>query len=405
MRYLLLTFLTGCGMGLTVTSKLYDEDTASIDEEDQPSAEPETEPSSPSSEPGSGPTSEPGSEPDSNPDTGNENTSIVISNISPNFGSTSGGTTVTITGGPFDTSTTISFDGYVGTIMSNNGSTIQVVTPSFPAESTADVQINTSIGTRTEYAGFTYFADGSGQTGMIGYLNYLTLTGTYWDDSTYESASGMLTLLQPSSLQWWQLSSSAMGSCVSSNYEYTDSIYIIDPSESALYLQGSSNTISLFWDPTTYLFSNSSLNPSELPDNSYFTLSPLSQTLKGFTVSNLAQTSQTPIVTSPSISGSSPPNISQNQSFSWVISGASWIIIRMGLTDPNSTSYVDEVTCVTSDSGYFTVDSSKWNTWISGNQVDVYFTRAIEQVTTLPHNNSNGRIVGEYTLIGAGFAQ
>ncbi|MEC7984293.1 MAG: hypothetical protein VX278_03960, partial [Myxococcota bacterium] len=91
--------------------------------------------------------------------------------------------------------------------------------------------------------------------------------------------------------------------------------------------------------------------------------------------------------------------------FSWVQSGASWIIIRMDIRIPNQTESLDSVHCISYDTGSFTVDSSKWNPsipWSSNYQVDILFTRVTETVVTLPHDNSSGRMIGQYTLYGAG---
>ena len=63
------------------------------------------------------------------------------------------------------------------------------------------------------------------------------------------------------------------------------------------------------------------------------------------------------------------------------------------------TDYESEVICVVSDDGHFTMNGSLFTSWPSGRQVDVVFTRAYESSTTLPHNNSQSRIIGEHTLM------
>jgi hypothetical protein len=78
--------------------------------------------------------------------------------------------------------------------------------------------------------------------------------------------------------------------------------------------------------------------------------------------------------------------------------------------DPNTLNYSDEINCVAYDDGSFTIDGSQWNGWQVGDllnpvQIDVYFTRVVEQTSLLPHNNTYGRVVGEYTLVGGAFAQ
>ena len=168
--------------------------------------------------------------------------------------------------------------------------------------------------------------------------------------------------------------------------------------------------MSLFWDSTTNLFANENIT-SSLSNNTTYSLNSMSGGMAGFSVSNIMRSSQASIVYSPAISGTTVPNISQYQSFSWSPSGADWIHIRLARLDPITLNYSEEVNCIVLDDGSFIIDGSQWGSWPTMNsdyssvQIDVYFTRVVEQLSILPHNNSFSRIVGEYTLVGGAFAQ
>jgi len=367
-----------------------------------PTNQPESEPNSqPSWEPSTQPSSEPSTQPSSEP--GSQPGNFVISNINPNFGSNTGGNPITISGGPFDSSTTVLLGGYDATVLSNNGSSMMVSTPSFPVESIVDITVQTNDGSQTEYAAYHYFEDGTGLTGAAGSIYYLTTVGSYWG-STTELAGASLIFLMPIDFHWWELSAPAMDTCAPQSYSYANQISIYDLGQSSATL--TPGTINLAWDSTTYQFKNTNLT-GLIANNSTYSMSDFTSTYLGFSVPNLMQTSQAPIVYNPYISGSVPPDITQNHLFTWSPSGADWIHIRLGRVDSSNPQnpYLDEVNCIVYDDGSFMIDGSKWTSWYPGEQIDIYFTRSIEQSSLLPHNNSYGRHVGEYTAVGAGFSQ
>ncbi|MAA78926.1 MAG: hypothetical protein CL916_06670 [Deltaproteobacteria bacterium] len=408
-----------CGMGLKTTVTV---DTAYLEPSDEPSlsptSEPENQPTSepedePTSEPTNQPTSEPSS-PTSEPESTSGDGDFVISNITPQFGSTSGGTEVTISGGPFDASAYVDFGGYPAQVISNNGISLVVQTPSFPGEGTSDITINTNDGSQTAFSAFQFFADGTGQTGGIGSVYYITSTGDYWGSTTVELSGANMTFVSPTQFQWWEFNTTSMDTCSNSSYQYPGVFTVYDFGQSSISLSGNAGNMSLLWDTSTNLFATENIT-SSLSNNTTYSLNAMSGGMAGFSVSNIMRSSQSSIVYTPAISGSTVPSISQYQSFSWSPSGADWIHIRLARLDPISLNYSEEVNCIVLDDGSFIIDGSQWGSWptttydSSGNlvgvQIDVYFTRVIEQISILPHNNSYARIAGEYTLVGGAFAQ
>ena len=83
---------------------------------------------------------------------------ITANGVSPNTGSTSGGTSVTITGSGFTGVTTgVTFGGTAASFTVNNTSQITATTPAHAA-GTVDVVVITGAGTATASAAFTYVA-------------------------------------------------------------------------------------------------------------------------------------------------------------------------------------------------------------------------------------------------------
>jgi hypothetical protein len=68
----------------------------------------------------------------------------------------------------------------------------------------------------------------------------------------------------------------------------------------------------------------------------------------------------------------------------------------------NVSGFIDSnIICIVEDDGFFTIPDIHQN-WINGETVYVRFSRIFESQTTLPHNNSEARIIGIYTVTGAG---
>ena len=87
-------------------------------------------------------------------------------------------------------------------------------------------------------------------------------------------------------------------------------------------------------------------------------------------------------------------------------SGASWIGITIAINNnPVNGSYADMIQCMVVDDGSFTAQGELFSQWISGRQIDIFFSRYVEHEVILPHNNSTGRMVGSYMQFGSGIAQ
>ena len=88
-------------------------------------------------------------------DTSGNSSIPVITNISPCFGPTAGGTSVTITGANLSGATSVAFGNTAGTITSNSATSIVVTTPAKSAGLT-DVSVATPAGNEIKFDGFQY---------------------------------------------------------------------------------------------------------------------------------------------------------------------------------------------------------------------------------------------------------
>jgi hypothetical protein len=88
-------------------------------------------------------------------DTSGNSSIPVITNISPCFGPTAGGTSVTISGANLSGATSVAFGNTAGTITSNSATSIVVTTPAKSAGLT-DVSVATPAGNEIKFDGFQY---------------------------------------------------------------------------------------------------------------------------------------------------------------------------------------------------------------------------------------------------------
>lgn len=420
MRLLSVFLLTACSVGLQPTGKNVEA------EENEPDDSPSNEPSVidvDTSEPDSGVT-----EPD---DTDDEDLITgLISSIEPAYGSTLGNTELTIIGGPFTGNTTVTIGGYETPIISNTGSRIRVLTPSSNAEAAAEVRVDLDEGFALAPEPFYYFDEGAGLAGAVGFIEMTELIGGYWTDSNgnqitdgAKEGSVFIGFNQATDFHWWQFYTSSMDTCslagIDANgdgvydttspphYEYSGSLILSDIGASTITLAGQSiqalsRGSSDLNDINYYFYQDNGIAETDILDNSFFSLEIDEGPLVGLNIPQFARASKQAIPSSPNMSGVNPVTIASNQTFTWTSSGADWIQIQM--FHRNISNLIDSnIICVVEDDGLFTIPNGLHQNWVSGEAVYVQFSRVFESNTTLPHNNSEARVIGSYTVTGAGF--
>ena len=356
------------------------------------------------------------SDTDTDTDTDMEYIADLISGISPTYGPSTGGTELSINGGPFNTDATVSIGGYPAEILSNNGSTIRVSTPNSNVAADAEVRVNLTDSFGLSPTPFYYFEDGTGLTGSIGEIGIVETVGEYWSGGTSGIQNGFISVAfsnpinsdgEELDFQWWEFMSSTKDSCSNSaTYVYSgENIEILDMGTNSIELQGStlvslprgsSNNEEISY----YFYQTDGLSLTDITENSFFDLNPMTGPLQGLSVSQFARASKRVVPTSPNIDSSNLPMVSPTQTFIWSPSGASWIHIRMYQLDTNN-NIISDIDCIAEDDGQFTT-SDVHSTWTQNDVVYIQFSRIYESQSIMPHNNSISRVVGEYIIVGAG---
>lgn len=335
---------------------------------------------------------------------------LTISTTTPNYGTTLGGQRVTITGGPFDATARVWFGPNEATVRSVDGSTIEVDSPSTANTGLVDVRVETTTHEGELESAFTYWDDNTGNSTALGVYFFEEQVGSYWSGATTASGSAAVYFTEPSTAQWSDLVASGIDVCADADtYTYSGTIYVLDPGASSLTVTPTSgSSVSLTWDSSLSGYTNNSLTTSTYRASTAYTLQPMAGgAFPEVSVSNFLRTPARPSVSVPYITGSSPPNISRYQTFSWSSVGADWVLIEMSVWNTAGTGYQQTVSCVARDDGSFTFDGSKFSSWPSSfeyRQVDVRVGYAYESTGTFPWDNSSINMTGLYQVYGAGFA-
>ena len=419
MRQLLSIFLlAGCTVGLQPVRSL----------EEPENQEGEDEASSPSWEPSEDTdTNNPDTETDQPSDLDEALIPNLITSILPTYGSTVGGTEVTIFGGPFTGDASVTIGGYPANVLSNAGSQIRVLTPFSNLTSTAEVRVDMSDGFGLSPQGFTYYEEGAGATGALGRIEMIEYLGGYWQDEFGNPitdggkiGSFAIGFTYPVDFQWWEFYTSSLDSCsmgaIDANgddvadstnyYSYSDEVLLMDIASSTITLSGQSthslNRGSQDTSDINYFFYQlASVPETDIIDNSFFTLDIPDGDLAGMTIPQFARASKKLVPSSPVMTGTNPPTISRTQTFTWTPSGGDWVRIRM--FHVNDDGFIDSnIYCVAEDDGLFTISNFHQN-WIPNEVMYIQFSRVFESKETMPHNNSEARTNGVYTVIGVGF--
>lgn len=423
MKHLIPLFLlTGCTIGLQPIEPIGEtfEDDEDNDQNNAPDSSPNTEPSWDTNTNDT----DSGAEPS---DTNDENLiPNLISSISPAYGSTNGGTEITIIGGPFSGDARVTIGGYPATLLSNMGSQIRVSTPMASVEATAEVRVDMDAGFGISPIGFHYFEDGTNQSGAFGQVEMIEFLGGYWLDGNgnpitngAKEGSFFIGFHQPADFQWWQFYTPTMDSCAKAGidadgddiydnndyYTYSGEIMVTDIGTNTLTLssqsiqtlsRGSSSTE----DINYFFYQVAGLPEAAIIDNSFFSLDIPSGTLEGLNIPQFARASKRTVPSSPVMTGADPMAISSTQTFTWNPSGGDWIQIQM--YHRNSLGFVDSnIRCIAQDDGVFTISNFHQN-WVYGETIYIMFSRIFESNTRLPYNNAESRVTGVYTVIGAG---
>lgn len=374
---------------------------------------------SPSGDPGTGdepPSNDDGPDDSDSDDEADEDAdepvgdSDLITAISPQHGSTLGGTRVAVRGGPFPEGTEIEIGGIVVSVTDNVGDELRFETPPYSGEGWAELATVHPDGSRHSWSeGFHFWQDGTGLAGAAGYYQWVQPVGGYWIDGVPPDPWGgaNIVYLVPEDFYWWELVTGTLGTCTASDSTgYDGELFLYDFGEPNLRLENEyGSTTLLTFDDASKGFGNEAFTAGNfIASHSYASQPFTSLDAPPDSIANFVETPATFRVSNPNIDSLYVPNITRSQTVTWDAGGADVVWIEMARVNSLGTAIEEGIICIVSDSGSFTVPASAWASWPTGRQVNLVVTKARVSRALLPHNNSESRVSGMYSVFGAGFS-
>lgn len=333
---------------------------------------------------------------------------ISIEGVDPAYGLSAGGDDVVIVGGPFDASVAVSFGARDATIVSWQPGNVRVTTPAASELGWTSIGITTDDGEGSLEEAFAYFADGEGETGMLGELQYRESVGSL--AGLGDSGFGRLQFIEPDTgASWWQTWTDAVGRC-KTDYQPDTGWVSRDPGASTMTLTNAhSGTLDLAWDSALQAYNgqdgSGTIDAGDMVAGSTWSIAAFSGAeFPEFGIDDMVTIPDDFELLAPeALLASTSETLGQDElSFRWSGSGqGDGVVIEVRLVDPGTGSELQEVTCVAEDEGSFTVPASTLTAWEAGLTMYVTVGRAVETNAELPLDRSDVRIVGSYVLVGA----
>ncbi|MFH1467345.1 MAG: IPT/TIG domain-containing protein [Pseudomonadota bacterium] len=328
---------------------------------------------------------------------------IEILRVIPEYGTTAGGQTVVIAGGPFDASAEVYFGSGTATVTDWADDELTVSTPTASSEGAVDVYVTTTADSGRSPSAFYYFEDGSGMAGAIGEVALWNLVGSFWKPPT-TFGSAWVTFVMPVDFHIWEWYAPTIDTCADASYTYTGNIYVRDIGASTITIRpasGTASTLAWYEDDLQYSNGETDLTATQVPANTTFALDAVhSSDFIPFSVSQLARTPASFTITSPAVSGSVPATVSRNSfNLQWTGSGGDRMLIQGLMLNAARTGVDGWAQCVVTDDGSFTIPPTAWTSWTSGRYIQLNMVRASEQGGTIEYDNSESRVLGEYVNI------
>lgn len=343
---------------------------------------------------------------DAGADTGPE-LELEVGTLDPVYGPVDGGTVVAISGGPFAADAVVTFGDSQATLRSWTETELLVETPAASQEGWTSVAVQTSQGSGVSDDAYRYFEDGTGYTGLVGFVQFRHPIGTL--ASQGDKAFAVVQFLEPTTQDgWWDRFAGAMGQCYP-DYDPNLGWESIDPGASTLELVGTDGTaVALAWDSAEQAYNGTS-GTGEVPADhvtpgSTWSLPSFQGTeLPEFSLDSFVALPDEFELTAPALDTTSTPVLTQEDLvFEWSSKGeADGVIIDLTLADGATGSQLERVTCLVEDNGAYTPPTGAFSEWDEGLVLYVKVGLAIETRGILPLNNSDVRINGAYTISGA----
>ena len=330
---------------------------------------------------------------DTDTDTEIDDRPIELLEITPAHGSNAGGDVVEIVlGDAVESIVEVHFGSKLAKVIDSAPQLLTVEVPAVARTGPTDVIVTSGARIGKAAGGFRYWADATGQTSALGEIGWWAYQGTYWGDAV-DYGVGWFGFTEPTDADWGDLYGTALDTCARSVSRPT--LDWRDPGVSGLVLDGT---------PFAYdrgVYESEAFGVSSLSDGGALDMDGAAGwpalEVPGF----LAPISAVAI-TAPAVDGSFPDVVLSSFQVTWSGAPADALVLQMYRYEGDEV--VDEVSCRLKDDGKFSVPSSVWSRWTSGDQVTIAVGRASFPEATLPFDNGRVRVATTWWSVGAVFS-
>lgn len=350
---------------------------------------------------------------DSDTDAGSD-TTPEIESIEPDWGTTIGGTEVTLMG-TFDDDASIRVGGNEADLKSvqPNKNKLVFYAPEADSEGIVNVVLDSNDQTAKLDEAFTYYEDGTGKVGLVGAMTWVDQVGTYWGGATTDYGYAYLSPAEPGEWDWGLSYAGSLDTCTSdqSSYSYEPDIvgYPVDSGSSAT-LDSGSKSMRLPWNAGYGVFLVEDLTAGEVGAGATYDLTDLTLTgdyFPEYTAMDVVSVPAAFTVSTPTIAGSNPPQVSKGFSLAWSGgSAADGVIVTLNMWNSAGNDYQESVYCHLRDDQSFNTPTSVWELgWPTGRQLDIRVARYTVNNGLIPYNNASTAVMGQYMVYGAAFTK
>lgn len=329
-------------------------------------------------------------------------TDMSIDSVTPNWGTTAGGTTVVLNGTFTSAAGDVLFGSNKGTVQNWGTSSISVNTPSQSAEGVYDIVVTSGSNEVVATEAFTALQDATGVASVMGTVNWFDYNENVYEPGQ-DTGNASMFMNVPLDIHWWELYAASEDTC-SDNFVSSKGLSVYsDFDVSQVQLQQSSRTITMNWQEANLRWYGEFTSASLGQGSSYDLQEVTSPVYPAFSITDAARGPKAFTVTSPSaVTGSFQTLTRTNLNFSWSASGADAILINIVVTPTGD--FADarhDVTCWAKNDGSFTVPPSLFSNWGSGSIAYILVGAAKEGAGTNPVDNGDARIAGIYWRVSA----
>ena len=333
-------------------------------------------------------------------------TDMSISSVSPDWGTTAGGTSVTLNGTFAATSGEVLFGAKAGSVQSWTTSSISVSTPSQSAEGVYDITVKSGSNEVIETGGFTAFEDASGKASVLGSLNWWDYNENVYDPGQ-DFGNSTMFMNVPLDFHWWEFYGASEDSC-SDNFSTSKPLSVYsDFDVPQIQFKQSTRTVTMNWEESALRWYGEYTSSSLGQGSAYDLQAVNSPVYPSFSIADISRGPKAFTVTSPAaVTGAFQYLSRTGLNFSWSASGADAIMINIVVTPTGDfADSVHDVTCWVKNDGSFTVPPSLFSQWGSDNYAYLIIGAAKEGTGINPVDNGDARVAGVYWRVSAAVTQ